>query len=58
MLNKKKINFNVIKKIIREKGFELKKKKSFFNFKELKSFYYTVLSAFILIFSFFYYHYQ
>ena len=53
MLNKKKINFNTIKKIIREKGFELKKKKSFFNFKELKSFYYTVLSAFILIFSFF-----
>ncbi len=53
MLNKKKINFNIIKKIIREKGFELKKKKSFFNFKELKSFYYTVLSGFILIFCFF-----
>ena len=52
-LNKKKINFNIIKKIIREKGFELKKKKSFFNFKELKSFYYTALSSFILIFSFF-----
>mgnify|MGYP001456348994 CR=1 FL=1 len=53
ILNKKKINFNIIKKIIREKGFELKKKKNFFNFKELKSFYYTVLSGFILILSFF-----
>ena len=53
MLNKKKINFNIIKKIIREKGFELKKKKNFFNFKELKSFYYTVFSGFILILSFF-----
>ncbi len=53
MLNKKKINFNIIKKIIREKGFELKKKKNYFNFKELRSFYYTVLSGLILIFSFF-----
>jgi len=53
ILNKKKINFNIIKKIIREKGFELKKKKNFFNFKELKSFYYTVFSGFILILSFF-----
>ncbi len=53
MLNKKKINFNLIKKIIREKGFELKKKKNYFNFKELSSFYYTVLSSLIVIFAFF-----
>ncbi len=53
MLNKKNINLNTIKKIISEKGFELKKKKNFFNFKELKSFYYTVLSGFILVFIFF-----
>ncbi len=49
MLNKKKINFNLIKKIISEKGFELKKKKNFFNFKELYSLYYTLLCSFALI---------
>ena len=53
MINKKKINFNLIKKIIREKGFEIKKKRNFFNFKELKSFYYTSFSSLIVIFVFF-----
>ena len=53
MLNKKKINLNLIKKIINEKGFELKKKKNFFNFKELKSLYYTVLSSTVVILIFF-----
>ena len=53
MLNKKKINLSIIKKIISEKGFELKKKRNFFNFKELKSLYYTVLSSFVLVFIFF-----
>tara|TARA_Y100001958_G_C21233619_1_gene559692 strand:- start:608 stop:1741 length:1134 start_codon:yes stop_codon:yes gene_type:complete len=53
MINKKKINFNLIKKIIKEKGFELKKKKNYFNFKELSSLYYTVLSSFVIIFVFF-----
>ena len=53
MINKKKINFNLIKKIIREKGFEIKKKRNFFNFKELKSFYYTAFSSLIIIFVFF-----
>ena len=53
MINKKKINFNLIKKIIREKGFEIKKKRNFFNFKELKSFYYTTFSSLIIIFVFF-----
>ncbi len=53
MMNKKKINFNLIKKIIREKGFELKKKKNFFNFKELKSLYYTAISSLVLILTFF-----
>ena len=53
MISKKKINFNLIKKIIREKGFELKKKKTFFNFKELKSLYYTISCSFVLVFIFF-----
>ncbi len=53
MLNKKKINLNLIKKIINEKGFELKKKKNFFNFKELKSLYYTVISSTVVILIFF-----
>ena len=49
MINKKKINFNLIKKIIKEKGFELKKKKNYFNFKELSSLYYTMFSGVVLI---------
>ncbi len=53
MLNKKKINLNLIKKIINEKGFELKKKKNFFNFKELRSLYYTILSSTVVILIFF-----
>ena len=53
MLHKKKLNLNTIKKIIAEKGFVLKKKKDFFNFKELYSLYYTVLSGIILILIFF-----
>ena len=49
MLNKKKISLSYLKKIINEKGFVLKKKTNFFNFKELKSFYLTSLTVFILI---------
>ena len=49
MLNKKKISLSYLKKIINEKGFVLKKKTNFFNFKELKSFYLTSLTGFILI---------
>ncbi len=45
------INFKLIKKIISEKGFVLKRKKNFFNFNELKSLYYTVASSLILIFA-------
>ncbi len=46
-----KINLKLIKKIISEKGFVLKRKKNFFNFNELKSLYYTVTSSLILIFA-------
>ena len=53
MLHKKKLDLNIIKKIIAEKGFVLKKKKDFFNFKELHSLYYTGLSGIILILIFF-----
>jgi len=49
MLNKKKISLSYLKKIINEKGFVLKKKTNFFNFKELKSFYLTSLTGFIII---------
>jgi len=49
MLNKRKISLSYLKKIINEKGFVLKKKTNFFNFKELKSFYLTSLTGFILI---------
>ena len=49
MLNKKKISLSYLKKIINEKGFVLKKKTNFFNFKDLKSFYLTSLTGFILI---------
>ena len=53
MLYKKNLNLNTIKKIIAEKGFVLKKKKDFLNFKELYSLYYTGLSGIILILIFF-----
>ena len=53
MLHKKKLDLNIIKKIIAEKGFVLKKKKDFLNFKELYSLYYTGLSGIILILIFF-----
>ena len=49
MLSKKKISLSYLKKIINEKGFVLKKKTNFFNFKELKSFYLTSLTGFIII---------
>ena len=49
MLNKRKISLSYLKKIINEKGFVLKKKTNFFNFKDLKSFYLTSLTGFILI---------
>ena len=49
MLNKKKISLGYLKKIINEKGFVLKKKTNFFNFKELRSFYLTSLTGLILI---------
>ncbi len=53
MLKKPKLNFKQIRKIISEKGFVLKKKRNFFNFNELKSFYYTIASSLILILIFF-----
>ena len=49
MLNKRKISLSYLKKIINEKGFVLKKKTNFLNFKDLKSFYLTSLTGFILI---------
>ena len=49
MLKNKKINLNTIKKILLEKGFTIKKKKSDFFFKDLKSFYLTTLCSFFII---------
>ena len=53
VFKKKRINLNIIKKILIEKGFTIKKKKSSFFFKDLKSFYLTAISSLglILIFS-------
>ncbi len=48
-LNNTKINFKQLKKVFNEKGFILKKKKNFFNFKELRSLYYTIGSSFVVI---------
>ncbi len=45
----KKINLNSIKKILIDQGFTIKKKKSNFFFKDLKSFYLTAISSFGLI---------
>ena len=53
MFKKKKIELAKIKKILFEKGFIVKKKKNFFYFNDLKSFYYTSLSGLILILIFF-----
>ena len=49
MLKNKKINLITIKKILIEKGFTIKKKKSNFFFKDLKSFYLTTLSSLFII---------
>ena len=53
IFNKKKINLSVLKKILLEKGFTIKKKRNFFHFNNLKSFYLTsIFSFFLIIFSF------
>ncbi|MDC2995937.1 glucosaminidase domain-containing protein [Candidatus Pelagibacter sp.] len=44
-----KFNLNKIKKILAEKGFTIKKKRSGFFLKDLKSFYLTTLFSFVLI---------
>ena len=49
MLKNKKINLNALKKILIDKGFTIKKKKTNFFLKDLKSFYLTALSSFGLI---------
>ena len=49
MLKNKKINLNTIKKILLEKGFTIKKKKSNFFLKDLKSFYFTSLCSLFII---------
>ena len=49
MLNNKKINLTTIKKILIEKGFTIKKKKSNFFLKDLKSFYLTTLCSLVII---------
>ncbi len=53
MINNKKINLKLIKKILSEKGFTIKKRKSNFFSQNLKSFYLTALSGLglIIIFS-------
>ncbi len=54
MLNKKKLNLSTLKRILLEKGFVIKKRKSFFYFSKLKSFYLTAASSvFIIVISFF-----
>ena len=49
MLKTKKLNLAKIKKILTEKGFSIKKKKSSFFLKDFKSFYFTALFSFALI---------
>ena len=49
MLKKKNISLISLKKILIEKGFIIKKKKYYFHFNNLKIFYYTAISGFILI---------
>ena len=54
IFNKKKINLSILKKILLDKGFTVKKKKDFFHFHDLKSLYYTgIFSIFIILFSIF-----
>ena len=53
MIKNKKINLNLIKKILTERGFIIKKKKSIFFLKEFKSFYFTTLCSFFVILIFF-----
>ena len=49
MISAKKLSLIKLKKILADKGFTIKKKKSNFFLKDLKSFYFTALSAFFLI---------
>ena len=49
ILKTQKINLKQLRKIISERGFVLKKKRNFFNFNELRSFYYTIASSLVLI---------
>ena len=52
IFNKKKINLTIIKSILLDKGFTIKKK-NFFNYNNLKSFYLTtIFSFFLVLFSF------
>ena len=53
ILKTQKINLKQLSKIISERGFVLKKKRNFFNFNELRSFYYTIASSLVLILIFF-----
>ena len=54
IFNKKKINLSILKKILLDKGFTVKKKKDFFHFHDLKSLYFTgIFSIFIILFSIF-----
>ena len=49
MISPKKLSLIKLKKILSDKGFTIKKKKSNFFLKDLKSFYFTALSGFVLI---------
>ena len=49
MISAKKLSLIKLKKILADKGFTIKKKKSNFFLKDLKSFYFTALSGFVLI---------
>ena len=49
MISAKKLSLIKLKKILADKGFTIKKKKSNFFLKDLKSFYFTALSGFFLI---------
>ena len=49
MISPKKLSLIKLKKILSDKGFKNKKKKSNFFLKDLKSFYFTALSGFFLI---------
>ena len=49
MISAKKLSLIKLKKILADKGLTIKKKKSNFFLKDLKSFYFTALSGFVLI---------